>query len=121
VSGPSDTIFQEGGDVQLSCCSNLLVPVKWTRVIFESIDFQVIYEGVIVDKFLPRFGVSNGPDGFQNLTIKNILLIDAGKYTCIDNGGFGVADGQFASAELTVCGRSHRFKSMYSTYTIITH
>jgi len=60
--------------------------------------------GVIVERLQTRFRVNVTIGGNQNLVISTVSFDDAGKYTCIDESGFGSHTGQLASAELTVIG-----------------
>ena len=101
ISHPQDTVDVIGRTVTLKCSSNLSEPVWWTMTKPQSINDVVIYPGPdIVDN---RIRVDK-TDRYQNLIIQNISFDDAGQYKCIDDNGFGLDKGHWASAELTIIG-----------------
>ena len=106
ISGPETVLVVVGDTIQLPCNSDLSDAVQWTWKRPGATEVLDIYRGgVIVDSFIKRFSVHREPNGFQNLTIRNVSYEDAGEYTCIDDMGFGRQAGQFASAQLSVLGQ----------------
>ena len=95
--GPVDTVFLRGEDVELSCTTDQIEPVNWQHN-----KNKLILVGGDVRNILGRKYAVRRDGGYNVLTVRNVSMLDSGKYTCIDNNGVGERS---ASADLIVLGK----------------
>lgn len=101
MCGPLDTVRLRGDDAEFSCTTNESDPVNWMHN--ENEPFMVGED--VKDNFRNKYKVTR--DGGRNvLNVKNISILDGGKYTCIDKMGVGAR----AAAELIVVGKYYSQK-----------
>jgi len=107
---PSNTVALLGQPVTVISCSTSLIPddfVDWWWFPSGTTQLIPIYQSAtLVYLYDYHIDVKKGPDGQENLVIYNITYLDAGTYTCFDEGRLQTAidRGDFASAELVVIG-----------------
>lgn len=98
-----DTTVTVGDTAELVCRSDVAEPIYWyvKRSAPESKRVPIYHgTGVIVGDYKRKFSVKKTNDGYQSLVVNDTSMEDAGRYTCVDGGGFGDS----ASAELVVAG-----------------
>lgn len=89
--------------VQISCSATINVRVAWrVKTVMHPKEYRSIYDvDGMVDAYegTGRYHVSEG-DGFYNLTIVNVTVLETGSYKCSEEAGFG----PHSFVELTVVG-----------------
>ena len=84
------TVAKEGNCVQLNCATTLAFPVNWEFISAATRETVHLYmAGSLLETYRGRFDVDKATDGQYNLKINPVLSVDAGRYRCIDDGGFG--------------------------------
>jgi hypothetical protein len=86
----------------LTCHTTLDEPVDWRYYkTSSSYPDRIADRGSVVDGMNDKFALDTEVKGDYNLIIKQIMLMDAGLYMCIENSGFGPGIG---SVQVMVLG-----------------
>ena len=98
---PRDSVVRIGVNVTLECSTSPSLFVNWEFTSFDSGGTIDVSAGPIV--FNPsKYGLETDTEaGNFHLIVRSVTAVDAGRYTCIDDGGLG----DRYSAELTVIGK----------------
>ena len=88
---PVTTVSSKGQRLQLNCSTDeAYISVNWLYSAPNSdVKEQIYIIWEVTAKFKRKLFVSNSIAGQYNLVINSITEADAGRYFCVDEGGFG--------------------------------
>lgn len=83
---PKSSFVMDGGDVTLTCHSNLSDPIRWLYIRSENTPQDVLFNGKSIDlKYVDR--VTAQVSGGYTLLLHDVQLNQMGLYICINDGG----------------------------------